>query len=75
MDLDLKRYMEALPVSDGGRGNSLPEGSGPDLRRLGLGDAMVNVGITTGDTRCAQRHAFTSIFMKSVVLRKCSSTL
>ena len=33
------------------------------------------VGITTGDTRCAQRYAFTSIFMKSFVLLKCSSTL
>ncbi|RAL62561.1 hypothetical protein DID88_004411 [Monilinia fructigena] len=41
LDLDLKKYMEALPVSDGGRGRALPEGSGPDLGRLGLGDAMV----------------------------------
>jgi cyclin-dependent kinase len=41
LDLDLKKYMEALPVSDGGRGKALPDGSGPDLGRLGLGDAMV----------------------------------
>lgn len=41
LDLDLKKYMEALPVSDGGRGKTLPEGSGPELGRLGLGDAMV----------------------------------
>ena len=41
LDLDLKKYMEALPVSDGGRGKALPEGSGPDLGRLGLGDNMV----------------------------------
>ena len=41
LDLDLKKYMEALPVSDGGRGKALPEGSGPDLGRLGLGEAMV----------------------------------
>ena len=41
LDLDLKKYMEALPVSDGGRGKALPEGSGPDLGRLGLGGAMV----------------------------------
>ena len=41
LDLDLKKYMEALPVSDGGRGKAFPEGSGPDLGRLGLGDAMV----------------------------------
>ena len=41
LDLDLKKYMEALPVSDGGRGKALPEGSGPDMGRLGLGDAMV----------------------------------
>jgi cyclin-dependent kinase len=41
LDLDLKKYMEALPVSDGGRGKPLPEGAGPELSRLGLGDAMV----------------------------------
>ncbi|KXJ88537.1 cell division control protein 2 [Microdochium bolleyi] len=41
LDLDLKKYMEALPVSDGGRGKALPEGSTIDLGRLGLGDAMV----------------------------------
>jgi len=41
LDLDLKKYMEALPVSEGGRGKALPNGSGPDLGRLGLGDAMV----------------------------------
>lgn len=41
LDLDLKKYMEALPVSEGGRGKALPDGSGPDLGRLGLGDAMV----------------------------------
>ncbi|KAI3396888.1 hypothetical protein diail_11592 [Diaporthe ilicicola] len=40
LDLDLKKYMDSLPVSDGGRGRALPEGSG-DLGRLGLGDAMV----------------------------------
>ena len=40
LDLDLKRYMEALPVSEGGRGKALPDGSlmSPDL---GLGEAMV----------------------------------
>ncbi len=41
LDLDLKKYMEALPVSEGGRGKALPDGSGPDLGRLGLGEAMV----------------------------------
>lgn len=41
LDLDLKKYMEALPVSDGGRGKAFPEGSGPDLGRLGLGENMV----------------------------------
>ncbi|ORY61519.1 kinase-like domain-containing protein [Pseudomassariella vexata] len=41
LDLDLKKYMEALPVSDGGRGKALPEGSSVQLGRLGLGDAMV----------------------------------
>ncbi|KAI0133826.1 cell division control protein 2 [Xylariales sp. AK1849] len=41
LDLDLKKYMEALPVSDGGRGKALPEGSSESLGRLGLGDTMV----------------------------------
>ncbi|KAI1307138.1 kinase-like domain-containing protein [Xylaria venustula] len=41
LDLDLKKYMEALPVSDGGRGKALPEGTGVELGRLGLGDMMV----------------------------------
>ncbi|KAL6696510.1 kinase-like domain-containing protein [Trichoderma pleuroticola] len=41
LDLDLKRYMEALPVSDGGRGKALPEGSSLRLQQLGLGDAVI----------------------------------
>lgn len=41
LDLDLKKYMEALPISDGGKAKAFPEGSGPDLGRLGLGEAMV----------------------------------
>ena len=42
LDLDLKKYMEALPVSQGGRGKALPEGC-MDGRQghLGLGEAMV----------------------------------
>ncbi|KAL1297819.1 hypothetical protein AAFC00_006348 [Neodothiora populina] len=42
LDLDLKKYMEALPVSQGGRGKPLPEGC-MDGRggHLGLGEAMV----------------------------------
>ncbi|KAI9372455.1 cyclin-dependent kinase 1 [Aspergillus egyptiacus] len=40
LDLDLKKYMEALPVSEGGRGRALPDGSTLS-RSLGLGDAMV----------------------------------
>lgn len=40
LDLDLKKYMESLPISEGGRGKALPEGSEID-RRLGLGDNMV----------------------------------
>ncbi|MCJ1325127.1 Cyclin-dependent kinase catalytic subunit [Thelotrema lepadinum] len=39
LDLDLKKYMEALPVADGGRGKPLPEGS--EVGRLGLGENMV----------------------------------
>lgn len=37
LDLDLKKYMEALPVSQGGRGKQLPDGNmthpgmGPDI--------------------------------------------
>ena len=41
LDLDLKKYMEALPVSQGGRGKALPEGSGITLSQLGLGPDMV----------------------------------
>lgn len=40
LDCDLKKYMEALPVADGGRGKALPDGS-EKMSRLGLGDAMV----------------------------------
>ncbi|BDD56330.1 Cyclin-dependent kinase catalytic subunit [Monascus purpureus] len=40
LDLDLKKYMEALPVSEGGRGKALPDGSRLDMN-MGLGDAMV----------------------------------
>lgn len=40
LDLDLKKYMEALPVSDGGRGKPLPDGFKPGTS-LGLGEAMV----------------------------------
>ncbi|KAJ5254243.1 hypothetical protein N7524_011423 [Penicillium chrysogenum] len=38
LDLDLKRYMDALPVSEGGRGKALPKGS---RMNLGLDEAMV----------------------------------
>ena len=41
LDLDLKKYMEALPVSQGGRGKPLPEGTGESLKTLGLGEAVV----------------------------------
>ncbi|KAJ5310396.1 uncharacterized protein N7443_002857 [Penicillium atrosanguineum] len=40
LDLDLKRYMEALPVNDGGRGKPFPDGS-MMTADLGLGEAMV----------------------------------
>ncbi|KAL4965200.1 cyclin-dependent serine/threonine-protein kinase CDC28 [Aspergillus stella-maris] len=40
LDLDLKKYMEALPVSEGGRGRALPDGSSLS-KNLGLGEAMV----------------------------------
>ena len=41
LDLDLKKYMEALPISDGGKAKEVPGCSVSDLGRLGLGDAMV----------------------------------
>ncbi|OKL61451.1 hypothetical protein UA08_03479 [Talaromyces atroroseus] len=42
LDLDLKKYMEALPVSEGGRGKALPNGSGgTTMNHMGLGEAMV----------------------------------
>lgn len=40
LDLDLKKYMEALPVSDGGRGKPLPEGTSTTIMHLGLDDAV-----------------------------------
>lgn len=41
MDLDLKKYMEALPVSQGGRGKPLPDGVLEATGHLGLGPEMV----------------------------------
>lgn len=41
LDLDLKKYMEALPVSDGGRGRPLPEGTSGELATLGLGSDII----------------------------------
>ncbi|PPJ60042.1 hypothetical protein CBER1_02657 [Cercospora berteroae] len=41
MDLDLKKYMEALPVSQGGRGKPLAEGVLSEQGHLGLGPDMV----------------------------------
>lgn len=41
LDCDLKKYMEALPVSDGGRGKALPDGSNSALPSMGLGENMV----------------------------------
>lgn len=40
LDLDLKKYMEALPVNEGGRGKPFPDGSMMSAN-LGLGEAMV----------------------------------
>jgi cyclin-dependent kinase len=40
LDCDLKKYMEALPVSEGGRGKALPDGTMMS-GHLGLGDAIV----------------------------------
>lgn len=46
LDMDLKKYMEALPVSQGGRGKSLPEGTGVAVQTLGLGPDMVKKFMT-----------------------------
>lgn len=43
LDVDLKKYMEALPVSQGGRGKSLPDGSRLDVD---LGPEMVKKFMT-----------------------------
>lgn len=40
LDSDLKKYMDALPVNEGGRGKPLADGSMMSAN-LGLGDAMV----------------------------------
>ncbi|QPG94502.1 Cell division control protein 2 [Epichloe festucae Fl1] len=41
LDLDLKKYMEALPISDGGRGKALPEGASSTVMTLGLSDVVI----------------------------------
>jgi cyclin-dependent kinase len=42
LDMDLKKYMEALPVSQGGRGKPLPEGVMNGRQgHMGLGPDMV----------------------------------
>ncbi|KAF4504668.1 hypothetical protein G6O67_008093 [Ophiocordyceps sinensis] len=46
LDLDLKKYMEALPVSDGGRGKALPEGSSINVAQLGLSDRVIQKFMT-----------------------------
>lgn len=44
LDLDLKKYMEALPVSQGGRGKPLPEGTMNGRQgHMGLGPDMVSL--------------------------------
>ena len=44
VDLDLKKYMEALPVSQGGRGKPMPEGVMAEKGHFGLGPDMVRLG-------------------------------
>ncbi|OAL52610.1 cell division control protein 2 [Pyrenochaeta sp. DS3sAY3a] len=41
LDLDLKKYMEALPVSQGGRGKPLPEGSWLAGQSLAMDDKLI----------------------------------
>ncbi|KAM0230364.1 hypothetical protein ACHAPO_009359 [Fusarium lateritium] len=41
LDLDLKKYMDSLPVTDGGRGKPLPTGTATTIRNLGMSDKVV----------------------------------
>jgi cyclin-dependent kinase len=41
LDLDLKKYMEAMPTSQGGRGKAFPEGMSQGLRDMGMGPDVV----------------------------------
>lgn len=41
LDLDLKKLMEALPVAQGGRGKSFPEGTSATLQGMGMGPDVV----------------------------------
>ncbi|ESU10137.1 cell division control protein 2 [Fusarium graminearum PH-1] len=41
LDLDLKKYMDSLPVTDGGRGKPLPTGTATVIRNLGMSDKVV----------------------------------
>ncbi|KAJ2977648.1 hypothetical protein NQ176_g4252 [Zarea fungicola] len=41
LDLDLKRYMDALPVNEGGKGKAPPDGTSQLLSRQGLDDAVI----------------------------------
>lgn len=41
LDLDLKKFMEALPVTQGGRGKPWPEGTTSFLKNMGLGTEVV----------------------------------
>lgn len=41
LDVDLKKYMEALPVNQGGRGKPMPEGSALRVAEAGLDENMV----------------------------------
>ena len=52
LDLDLKKYMEALPVHQGGRGKPLPEGTMQGRQgHMGLGKAMVMLRALVGVAR------------------------
>jgi cyclin-dependent kinase len=41
LDMDLKKYMECLPQSEGGRGKQFPENANSALRAMGLGPDIV----------------------------------
>jgi cyclin-dependent kinase len=41
LDLDLKKFMECLPQSEGGRGKAWPDGTNAYIKQMGMGSDVV----------------------------------